>query len=177
MYNRERNTSLAAKLKQRWWLMLIFAMCNIAMAILLYNDRPVPVDENPPVPIARKEVYSIGILQSDDLPEQDKMLEGVMASLEAGGYQDGKNMKVELVKAAGSERKVKSAVNQFVRSKKDLIIAIGTPSAKAAAKVTKSIPVVGVGILYFQKDKDFEDHENFTGISDYPQVVNQVRMA
>ena len=49
--------------------MLIFAICNIAMAILLYNDRPVPVDENPPVPIARKEVYSIGILQSDDLPE------------------------------------------------------------------------------------------------------------
>ena len=68
--------------------MLIFAICNIAMAILLYHDRPVPVDENPPVPIARKEVYSIGILQSDDLPEQDKMLEGVMASLEAGGYQD-----------------------------------------------------------------------------------------
>ena len=34
--------------------MLIFAICNIAMAILLYNDRPVPVDENPPVPIATK---------------------------------------------------------------------------------------------------------------------------
>lgn len=177
MYKRERKTSLASKLKQLWWLMLIFAICNIAMAILLYNDRPVPVDENPPVPIARKEVYRIGILQSDDLPEQDKMLQGVMASLEAGGYRDGKNMKLEIVKAAGSDRKVKSAVNQFVRSKKDLIIAIGTPSAKAAAKVTKSIPVVGVGVLYFQKDKDFEEHENFTGISDYPQVVNQVRMA
>ena len=107
MYKRERKTSLASKLKQLWWLMLIFAICNIAMAILLYNDRPGPVDENPPVPIARKEVYSIGILQSDDLPEQDKMLQGVMASLEAGGYRDGKNMKLEIVKAAGSDRKVK----------------------------------------------------------------------
>ena len=29
---------MASKLKQLWWLMLIFAICNIAIAIMLYQE-------------------------------------------------------------------------------------------------------------------------------------------
>ena len=171
----ERVSSLASKLKQLWWLMLIFAICNVAIAVLLYKGG---IKEAEPVlPIPAKDVYSIGILQADDLPEQDKMLEGVLASLEAGGYHDGKNIKIDIIKGEGNEKKLSNGAKKFARNKKDLLIAIGSPSAKAAAEATKTIPVVGVGVLYFQKNEAYEDFDNFTGISDYPQVVTQVRMA
>ncbi len=155
--------------------MLIFAICNVAIAVLLYKGS---VEEAEPVlPIPAKDVYSIGILESDDLPEQHKMLEGVLASLEAGGYRDGQNVKIDIIKGEGNEKKLLNGAKKFARNKKDLLIAIGSPSAKAAAEATKTIPVVGVGVLYFQKNEAYEDFENFTGISDYPQVVTQVRMA
>lgn len=105
------------------------------------------------------------------------MLEGVLASLEAGGYRDGQNVKIDIIKGEGNEKKLLNGAKKFARNKKDLLIAIGSPSAKAAAEATKTIPVVGVGVLYFQKNEAYEDFENFTGISDYPQVVTQVRMA
>ena len=168
---------MASKLKQLWWLMLIFAVCNIAMAVLLYqSSSPEPVNEDVQ-PIAAKDVYSIGILQADDLAEQDKMTAGVLAALEAEGYSKGGQARIDVVKANGNDKKLEASAKKFVRDKKDLIIAVGTDSAKAAARVTKSIPVVGVGVMNFKKDKDFENHHNITGMMDNPAILTQIRMA
>ena len=155
--------------------MLIFAVCNVVIAVLLYKGSE--KEAAPVLPIPQKSVYSIGILQSDDLPEQDKMLRGVLASLEAGGYHEGENVKLDIVKGEGNEKKLLNGARKFARNKKDLIIAVGSLSAKAAAEATGTIPVVGVGVLYFQKNEAYEDFENFTGISDYPLVASQIRMA
>lgn len=167
---------MASKLKQLWWLMLIFAVCNIAMAVILYQSFSAePVNEDV-LPIAAKDVYSIGILQSDDLAEQDKMTAGVLAALEGEGYSKGR-VKIDIAKAKGNDKKLEASAKKFARDRKDLIIAIGTDSAKAAAKVTKNIPVVGVGVMNFKKDKDFEGHHNFTGMMDTPAILSQIRMA
>lgn len=167
---------MASKLKQLWWLMLIFAVCNIAMAVILYRSSSAePVNEDV-LPIAAKDVYSIGILQSDDLAEQDKMTAGVLAALEGEGYSKGR-VKIDIAKAKGNDKKLEASAKKFARDRKDLIIAIGTDSAKAAAKVTKNIPVVGVGVMNFKKDKDFEGHHNFTGMMDTPAIPSQIRMA
>jgi len=167
---------VASKLKQLWWLMLIFAVCNIAMAVILYRSSSAePVNEDV-LPIAAKDVYSIGILQSDDLAEQDKMTAGVLAALEGEGYSKGR-VKIDIAKAKGNDKKLEASAKKFARDRKDLIIAIGTDSAKAAAKVTKNIPVVGVGVMNFKKDKDFEGHHNFTGMMDTPAILSQIRMA
>ena len=167
---------MASKLKQLWWLMLIFAVCNIAMAVILYQSSSAePVNEDV-LPIAAKDVYSIGILQSDDLAEQDKMTAGVLAALEGEGYSKGR-VKIDIAKAKGNDKKLEASAKKFARDRKDLIIAIGTDSAKAAAKVTKNIPVVGVGVMNFKKDKDFEGHHNFTGLMDTPAILSQIRMA
>lgn len=156
--------------------MLIFAVCNIAMAVILYQSSSAePVNEDV-LPIAAKDVYSIGILQSDDLAEQDKMTAGVLAALEGEGYSKGR-VKIDIAKAKGNDKKLEASAKKFARDRKDLIIAIGTDSAKAAAKVTKNIPVVGVGVMNFQKDKDFEGHHNFTGMMDTPAILSQIRMA
>lgn len=167
---------MASKLQQLWWLMLIFAVCNIAMAVILYQSSSAePVNEDV-LPIAAKDVYSIGILQSDDLAEQDKMTAGVLAALEGEGYSKGR-VKIDIAKAKGNDKKLEASAKKFARDRKDLIIAIGTDSAKAAAKVTKNIPVVGVGVMNFKKDKDFEGHHNFTGMMDTPAILSQIRMA
>lgn len=167
---------MASKLKQLWWLMLIFAVCNIAMAVILYQSSSAePVNEDV-LPIAAKDVYSIGILQSDDLAEQDKMTAGVLAALEGEGYSKGR-VKIDIAKAKGNDKKLEASAKKFARDRKDLIIAIGTDSAKAAAKVTKNIPVVGVGVMNFKKDKDFEGHHNFTGMMDTPAILSQIRVA
>lgn len=167
---------MASKLKQLWWLMLIFAVCNIAMAVILYQSSSAePVNEDV-LPIAAKDVYFIGILQSDDLAEQDKMTAGVLAALEGEGYSKGR-VKIDIAKAKGNDKKLEASAKKFARDRKDLIIAIGTDSAKAAAKVTKNIPVVGVGVMNFKKDKDFEGHHNFTGMMDTPAILSQIRVA
>lgn len=166
---------MASKLKQLWWLMLIFAVCNVIMAVLLYQSSTAEPQEEDVAPIAAKDSYSVGILQSDNLPEQDKMTAGVLAALEAEGYK--KNVKLEIIKADGNDKKLEAAAKKFARTKKDMIIAVGTDSAKEAAKVTKSIPVVGVRVMNFKRDKAFADHQNFTGISDNPPVLNQISMA
>lgn len=155
--------------------MLIFALCNVVMAALLYQSSPAEPAEADAAPIPPKSTYAVGILQSDDLPEQDKMTAGVLAALEAEGYKD--NVKVEVVKANSNEKKLEETSKKFVRNKKDLIIAVGTDSAKEVAKVTKAIPVVGVGVMNFKRDKAFSDHRNFTGIMDNPPVLNQIGTA
>lgn len=156
--------------------MLIFAVCNVVMAVMLYQSSSAePVNEDV-LPIAAKDVYSIGILQSDDLAEQDKMTAGVLAALEGEGYSKGR-VKIDIAKAKGNDKKLEASAKKFARDRKDLIIAIGTDSAKAAAKVTKNIPVVGVGVMNFKKDKDFEGHHNFTGMMDTPAILSQIRMA
>ena len=100
---------MASKLKQLWWLMLIFAVCNVVMAVMLYqSSSPEPVNEDV-VPVAAKNVYSIGILQSDDLAEQNKMTAGVLAALEAEGYSKGGRAKIDIVQAKGNDKKLEAS--------------------------------------------------------------------
>ena len=166
---------MVSKLKQLWCLMLVFAVCNIAIAVLVYQSENAEPAFEEVLPIAAKDVYSIGILQSADLAEQDKMTDGVLAALSVEGYRKGEHARIDIVRAGGNEKKLEAGVKKFVRDKKDLIIAIGTDSAKAAAKVTRSIPVVGVGVMNFKKDEAFENAGNMTGITDNPPVLTQIR--
>lgn len=111
---------MASKLKQLWWLMLIFAVCNVVMAVMLYqSSSPEPVNEDV-VPVAAKNVYSIGILQSDDLAEQNKMTAGVLAALEAEGYSKGGRAKIDIVQAKGNDKKLETSAKKFARDKKGL---------------------------------------------------------
>lgn len=167
---------MASKLRQLWWLMLIFAVCNIAIAMLVYQAEKKPAGEEVRR-IGSKSSYSIGILQSEDLPEQANMTSGVIAGLEAQGWIRGKNLDIETVRAQGNAAELEKAAKSLAAGNKDLLVAVGTDSAKALAGVTRSIPVVGVGVMNFKNEKAFEGHENFTGISDMPAILNQIQFA
>ncbi|MDY6083924.1 MAG: ABC transporter substrate-binding protein [Dialister sp.] len=167
---------MVAKLKKIWWLMLVFGLCNFLILLLLYTEKTAQQRQEVR-PIPPKNMYSIAIIQSDSLKEQNKMAAGVKAALLAQGFEEGKNLQIQASDAAGDEKRLTDSIRQAIRSKKDLIIAIGTDATKEAVALTRTIPVVGVGAFHMRSDPAFENVPNLTGISDVPAILNQVRMA
>ncbi len=86
----------------------------------------------------------IGITQIADHPALDTCREGVIAALEAAGYKDGVNVRIEYKSAQGEVNNAITIAQDFVAKKAVVIIAIATPSAQAALTETKKagIPLV-----------------------------------
>lgn len=87
-------------------------------------------------------VKRIGIVQIVQHPSLDTIRESIIKELEAKGFKDGQNIKIDYENAQGDPNNLKSIAQKFVADKNDLIIAIATPSAQAVAAETKDIPVV-----------------------------------
>ena len=64
------------------------------------------------------------------------------ARLEELGWKEGDSVKTEYYNAEGDFKKLDSIMQELVRSKVDLIVAMCTPEAKAAQKATSTIPIV-----------------------------------
>ncbi|WP_026894952.1 ABC transporter substrate-binding protein [Clostridiisalibacter paucivorans] len=84
---------------------------------------------------------SIGISQIVEHPALDAAREGFIAALDSKGFKDGENLEVDYQNAQGDMPTAQTIANDFVSSKKDLILAIATPTAQAAYNVTKDIPI------------------------------------
>ena len=67
--------------------------------------------------------------------------QGLLESLHDLGYVEGKNLQLER-KLADSNDALHSGATELVSSKVDLIVAFGTPAARAALSATAAIPVV-----------------------------------
>ncbi|AFV12028.1 cobalt import ABC transporter, substrate-binding protein [Thermacetogenium phaeum DSM 12270] len=87
-------------------------------------------------------VKTIGIVQIVEHPSLNTIRESFIQKLAEEGYQDGKNIKIDYQNAQGDQTNLKSICQKFARNKYDLIVAIATPSAQAAAGETKEIPVL-----------------------------------
>src|SRR5690554_4018804 len=71
-----------------------------------------------------KEVIKIGISQLVEHPALDASREGFIAALEENGFEDGKNIKIEIQNAQGDIATTQTIASSFVGDKKDLILAI-----------------------------------------------------
>lgn len=97
------------------------------------------------------------------------------------GYEHGKNITLDFKDAGGQQSVLNSIMSTFAGKKSDVIVAIATPTALAAAKYSKDIPIVfsavsdpvGAGLL---KNPVKPDH-NITGTSDEIQVDQILKMA
>jgi len=58
------------------------------------------------------------------------------------GWKDGRNVVIESHDAQGSPEKLAAIMQELVRTKVDMIVAMCTPEAIAAKKVTSTIPIV-----------------------------------
>ena len=88
------------------------------------------------------DVVEIGISQFVEHPALDSAREGFIDALKDAGYEDGKNIKIDIQNAQADMPTTQTIAQNFVSKDKDLILAIATPSAQAAYNATKDIPVL-----------------------------------
>lgn len=90
----------------------------------------------------KEKVTTIGIVQIVEHPSLDTIRESFIAALAEQGYKDGENIKINYQNAQNDQSNLNAICKKFVGDKVDLIVAIATPSAQAAASATSEIPIV-----------------------------------
>ena len=87
-------------------------------------------------------VIEIGIVQIVEHPSLNTIREAFISHLAENGYVDGKNIRIDYQNAQNEQTNLNTICQKFKSDKKDLVIAIATPSAMAAAGVLTDIPVL-----------------------------------
>ena len=122
----------------------------------------------------------IGISQIVEHPSLDASRQGFMDALKDLGYEDGKQVVYDYQNAQGSRDTLTTISQKFVNDKVNLIFAIATPSALAAAQQTDTIPIlitavtdpVVAGIV----DSMEKPGTNVTGTTDMNPVKEQLEL-
>lgn len=95
------------------------------------------------------------------------------------GHVEGSDVALEFRWAEGHADRAATAALELVRQNVDVLVTAGTPSAAAAIRATRDIPIVmatGVGVgTRLADDTDAASH-NVTGISDLPPGVSARRI-
>lgn len=87
-------------------------------------------------------VIEIGIVQIVEHPSLNTIREAFIERLAEKGYVDGKNIRIDYQNAQNEQTNLNTICQKFKSDKKDLVVAIATPSAMAAAGVMTDIPVL-----------------------------------
>jgi len=113
--------------------------------------------------------FQIGVVQIVEHTSLNTIRETMVEELIALGIGD--QVEIDYKNASGDQNNLNTICQKFASDKKDLIVAIATPSAQAAVNATEEIPVVfsavtdpvSAGLL-----NDLENpNANATGTSDY----------
>jgi ABC-type uncharacterized transport system substrate-binding protein len=87
----------------------------------------------------QKRARRVGILSQDLQPD---LLETFRDELRKLGYVEGSDVSIELRNAAGHNERLPALVEELIRLKVEVIVAVNTPAAQAAKKATKTVPIV-----------------------------------
>jgi putative ABC transport system substrate-binding protein len=88
------------------------------------------------------QIPRIGILIRKAEPTDSQSISGLRAGLKELGYQEGKNILIEVRNARGDRGALKSAAVELVKNKTDLIFTTGSSATLAAMAATTEIPIV-----------------------------------
>lgn len=117
------------KIKNSKLWLAIAGVCLIAT--LIYSNKN-----------SENKIKKIGITQIIEHDCLDKSREGFVEGLLEYGFKDGENIKIDYQNAGGDQSICNQIANNFVQGKKDLILAISTPSAQAVSNLTSEIPTL-----------------------------------
>lgn len=138
-----------------------------------------PAQESAPAPAAEKQV-KIGIVQIVEHPALDAAREGFISQMAKNGYEKDKNVVYDVQSAQGNMDTALSIVQKFQGDKVDMVFAIATPTAQAAAQTLKDIPVVFTAVtdpVAAGLVKSMEKPEgNLTGTTDMNPVEEQLAL-
>jgi putative ABC transport system substrate-binding protein len=103
---------------------------------------PLPIAEAQPA----QRLCRVGYLATAPPSATQHLLEAFRAGLREHGYVEGQNLVMEFRWVEGTSHRFDELADELVHAKVDLILAWGTPAAKAAKQATSTIPLVMVGI-------------------------------
>lgn len=119
----------------------------------------------------------IGIVQLSEHPALDAACKGFVDTLVAAGIHEGN---IEIQNAQGEQSNCAPIVSKFVNDKVDLILAIATPAAQAAAQATKDIPILVTAVTDPADAGLVASNEkpggNVSGTSDMNPIDDQVAL-
>jgi putative tryptophan/tyrosine transport system substrate-binding protein len=124
------------------------------------------------------ESVEIGITQIVSHPSLDAARDGFKKALSENGYTEGGNVTYDEQNAQGDQATATSIAGKFNTDQKDLVLAIATPTAQAAAQAITSSPImitavtdpVAAGLV----DSLEAPGGNVTGTSDLNPVEEQL---
>ena len=120
--------------------------------------------------------YKIGVIQLVEHSALDAANKGFVKALKESGL----NVDIDQQNAQNDQSAAQTIANKFVSDGDDLIFAIATPAAQAAAGATTDIPIVGTAITDFAESGLVKSNDkpetNVTGTSDLTPVAEQLDM-
>lgn len=127
-----------------------------------------------------QKVYKIGVIQLMEHDALDNAYKGFVDGLKAAGYEDGKNIKLTYENAQNEQANCVTIASKLVNDRSDLILAIATQSAQAAANATKDIPILVTAVTDPADAKLVRSNDkpggNVTGTSDLTPVKEQIQL-
>ena len=129
---------------------------------------------------ATDKIYKIGVLQLVEHQALDNAYEGFIDGLAEAGYKDGEKIRIDYQNAQGEQANCNTIATKFVNDKADLILAIATPAAQAAANATTEIPILVTAVTDPASAKLVASNEtpggNVTGTSDLTPCAEQIEL-
>ena len=120
---------------------------------------------------AKEEKINIGITQIIEHAALDATVEGFKQALADKGYGEDK-VNIEYQNAQGDFGTAQTIATSYAQSKKDLVLAVSTPSAQAMYNASKDIPILITAVT--DPATVGLTGDNITGTSDMAPVNKQV---
>lgn len=162
--------------------------CTIIAAAMLLagcNSAPQPSVSLPSTPTgtqspAKEDRIKIGIIQLIEHPALDEAHRGFVDGLKEQGYIDGETIAIDFNSAQGEASNCVTIANKLVSTNTDLILAIATPAAQAAANATKEIPILVTAVTDPETARLVASNQapggNLTGTSDLSPIKEQFEL-
>lgn len=126
------------------------------------------------------DMLKIGVVQLAEHVALDAAYEGFVEGLKEAGYEEGKNITIDYKNAQGEQSNCVTIAEKFVNDDVDLILAIATPAAQAAASKTTEIPILITAVTDPEGSGLVESNEapggNISGTSDLTPVDAQISL-
>jgi len=92
--------------------------------------------------VTEEKVINVGVLQLLSHPALDSIYKGMVEELARQGYEDGKNIRLDLQNAQGEQSNLALMSEKLVSEKNDILVGITTPATLSLANATKDIPII-----------------------------------
>lgn len=129
---------------------------------------------------AQDKVFKVGISQFVEHPALDSARKGFIEGLNEAGFIKGENLEINLENAQADMSTTQTIAQKFENQDLDLVLAIATPNAQAAAGNISETPLVITAVtdpVSAGLVKDLENKEKaITGTTDMNPVAKQLNL-